>query len=410
AEDALAKGLLIPAAEEHLKAANAFLAASEKCSDESTKRTLRMLHADHSKSAKDLQRRIDALRQEGKDPSLPQKPDPPKPAPRVNPGFATPTRSVPSPTPSLRHMTDSQNAVDESFMLLAGQRSDPGDAFHQFWSIMQGLLDNLSQPVAFATAPLGTEADTSKKGSGPASAKHLQEGSVGSDTDEEHLVTRLTRRLGITGSSGRRGESSRTASSASESPKSPIYNVVDDDFEIEDGDELSESFLVIPSGQESNPAVLRKENAVLKAEIEVMKKQLQRTEHVIQMRREQDMQLRDSVYQATREAQRLIGQSALLQRSPAELAAVGVPPPIPLPTGREAQYVRRIKDLEDELRGARAENEKHKASIVKYKERWEKLKESAKRKKEAKAAAAAVRETIVEEPDDKPDAVNSPVE
>jgi hypothetical protein len=38
--------------------------------------------------------------------------------------------------------------------------------------------------------------------------------------------------------------------------------------------------------------------------------------------------------------------------------------------------------------------------ITKYKERWEKLKESARRKKEAKTnAAASVKERIVEEPE-----------
>jgi hypothetical protein len=40
--------------------------------------------------------------------------------------------------------------------------------------------------------------------------------------------------------------------------------------------------------------------------------------------------------------------------------------------------------------------------IVKYRERWDKLKESAKRKKEAKAATeatAGVREKIIEEPE-----------
>jgi hypothetical protein len=44
-----------------------------------------------------------------------------------------------------------------------------------------------------------------------------------------------------------------------------------------------------------------------------------------------------------------------------------------------------------------------KAMIVKFRERWEKLKESAKRKKEAKAAAEAasspVHERIAEEPE-----------
>jgi hypothetical protein len=37
--------------------------------------------------------------------------------------------------------------------------------------------------------------------------------------------------------------------------------------------------------------------------------------------------------------------------------------------------------------------------IAKFRERWEKLKDSAKRKKEAKAATAGVRERIVEEPE-----------
>lgn len=44
-----------------------------------------------------------------------------------------------------------------------------------------------------------------------------------------------------------------------------------------------------------------------------------------------------------------------------------------------------------------------KTMITKYRERWEKLKESAKRKKEAKAGGGAatvgVRERIMEEPD-----------
>lgn len=101
-------------------------------------------------------------------------------------------------------------------------------------------------------------------------------------------------------------------------------------------------------------------------------------------------------------------------------------PAVPIPgitTGREAQYARRVKELEDELRLMRVENEKNvravvfysyvspskitfhlqKMMIAKFRERWEKLKDSAKRKKEAKAAAEAattgVRERIVEEPE-----------
>jgi len=77
--------------------------------------------------------------------------------------------------------------------------------------------------------------------------------------------------------------------------------------------------------------------------------------------------------------------------------------PVPLPginTSREGQYLRRIKELEEENRALRVENEKNKAMITKYKERWEKLKESAKRKKEAKTnATTSVKERIIEEPE-----------
>lgn len=31
---------------------------------------------------------------------------------------------------------------------------DPSDPFNHFWHMLEGMLDNLSQPVAFATAPL----------------------------------------------------------------------------------------------------------------------------------------------------------------------------------------------------------------------------------------------------------------
>ena len=83
-----------------------------------------MLYNEHCKAAKELQRRIDQLKMEGQDPSLPQKPDVPKPAPhrQVSNLYTTPSGvSTPSVQP-IRPMSDSQNTGDESFMLLGGQR------------------------------------------------------------------------------------------------------------------------------------------------------------------------------------------------------------------------------------------------------------------------------------------------
>ncbi|KAF7338478.1 hypothetical protein MVEN_02073800 [Mycena venus] len=411
AESFLSQGLLIPASEEHYKAAEAYEKAMERSNDESAKRTLKMLYNEHHKAGKELQRKIEQLKTEGKDPSLPHKPDPPQlSATRSNshpyPSFP---RSAPSPPPSQRPMTDSQGTVDESFMLLGGQRSDPGDAFNQFWNIMQGMLDNLSQPVAFATAPLGApESAPPNHVARTKLSSHAglgRDGSLSSDTDiEEPMVTRFARRLGMSGG----GDSKKSSSNLNKKIVS-TPDPEEDDFD--EGDELTESFFLIPTSSDPSPATLKQDNASLRLEVEVLKKRLEATERVLQLRREQDAQLRDSIFQATKEAQRAMGASVVGQPFLVPNSSVLRETP-GIKTGREAQYARRVKELEDELRTVRLENDKQKAMIVRYQEKWEKLKESAKRRKENKAAAAAdavksssalVRERIPEEPEPEPD-------
>lgn len=86
-----------------------------------------MLYNEHHKAGKELQRKIEQLKSEGKDPNLPQKPDPPQSAATRSNSHPYPAfpRSAPSPPPH-RPMTDSQGTVDESFMLLGGQRVRAG--------------------------------------------------------------------------------------------------------------------------------------------------------------------------------------------------------------------------------------------------------------------------------------------
>lgn len=143
--------------EEHVKAAEAFAAAIERSHDESVqsfptlpmwlqqwsttlflqaKRTLRMLYNEQSKESRELNRRIEKLQEEGKDPSQPQ----PRMVSNAQPRSATipPQRTmtssprVPSrmesPQP-LQRMTDT---VDESFMLLGDQRVSKNELFPGF--------------------------------------------------------------------------------------------------------------------------------------------------------------------------------------------------------------------------------------------------------------------------------------
>ncbi|KAF8841199.1 hypothetical protein BDN67DRAFT_1010888 [Paxillus ammoniavirescens] len=404
AEDYLSEGLLIPAVEEHTKAAKAFLKCEEKSSDSNTKRTLRMLYNEHTKAGKDLERRIAKLREENKDPTLPQKASPRNAGVHAQLSVPGPSsiphasHSTPTPTPhrsASMGLMDSQNNVDESFMVL-GQRSDPGDAFNHFWGIMEGMLDNLSQPVAFTTAPLGTEPNLSGK-------KHLQRDcSSSSDTDrEEPLVFKVSRKLGF---------------DAKPKKEDTMLEETDQEVLVDEGDDLSESFCLIPSGAEPSTSALKRENASLKQEMEEMQSRLATAERRLQMRKEQDQLLRDSIVMARHQAQRAMGASLISQRPggqqpTVDLSALNINiPAVPAPMAaltagrdREAQLLRRIRDLEEELRAVRTENDKQKMMIARFRERWEKLKESAKRKKDAKAAAEAgkrgVRECIEEEPE-----------
>jgi hypothetical protein len=85
--------------------------------DLQTRRTLRMLYNEHTRSAKELQRKIAALREEGIDPTLPQKPAPPRPSPASAP--TAHGSSTSSPAYQKERLPDSQ--VDESFMVLGQQ-------------------------------------------------------------------------------------------------------------------------------------------------------------------------------------------------------------------------------------------------------------------------------------------------
>lgn len=193
---------------------------------------------------------------------------------------------------------------------------------------MQGMLDTLSSPVAFATAPLGNPEPTDTQNSSangstdlnsktPTNSRSLgkRDSSFGSDTEaDDTILARLGRRIG-----GMRQGSAQKSSQM----KVPLDDDEDFDESLFDdgtlflvkppeplclssyasvafaGDDLSESFLVIPSGSE--PGALKKENAVLKVELANLQKRLEMAEKVLHLREKQDQQLRDSIYQAKRE-------------------------------------------------------------------------------------------------------------
>lgn len=103
-----------------------------------------------------------------------------------------------------------------------------------------------------------------------------------------------------------------------------------------------------------------------------MQQRLAKTEQILKLRKEQDMQLRDSIVMARQQAQKAMGASMMGQQQrpgqpPMDFSALNlnVPPvstPIPALNpvrDREVpQLLRRVRELEEEVRTVKAGNEK----------------------------------------------------
>ena len=146
------------------------------------------------------------------------------------------------------------------------------------------------------------------------------------------------------------------------------------DLELSE-DDLAESFFVVPSGDEKQK--LSKENTVLKAEISTLQNKLSEMNTILKMRQDKDNVLRDNILHARREvclvkpqfrnrssrclqAQRVMTASAAGQQTPRQLAppdlgSLSIPPSAS--RERETQLNKRIKELEEDVKVLKAENE-----------------------------------------------------
>ncbi|EJD05997.1 uncharacterized protein FOMMEDRAFT_18216 [Fomitiporia mediterranea MF3/22] len=409
ASEYYSRGLLIPAAEEYYKAAEAFQTCANQSTDEHTKGTLRKLCTHYYSVGKDLQRRIAKLREEGKDPSLPQVSHSPRGAAKSNDNetSSNPGSGLHVP-PRARSLESSATTFDESFMVLNQQSDNNGEdsPFDLFWKVTGEIMYNLSQPMSFQTAAMAA-----------LDAVESRTASTQSESGNNEAVNTSIPSVRRTN-----GMPNKDHQKRAESAKSVQLSKTDE-FELDDDDYDSlDDFCFIPSTSSSDlssSTKLKKENAELKLKLENMEKQMGAVRRQITLRNEQDQHLRDNIMLARKEAQRAMAAStSFAVPSMHSMANLGSPSPgsnlnLPQPAGaggrdRDAPLLRRIRELEEELRVVRVENEKQKAMIAKFRERWEKLKESAKRKKSAKANAAGqtdssvsagVRERIDEDPE-----------
>ena len=164
------------------------------------------------------------------------------------------------------------------------------------------LLENISQPVAFASAPIRYP-PTPRRETGPTVEPETERG----------IASRLS------GFSKRIVDTSYQIATGAQRPQATSTGIQDDLDEVfaDDGlspnrvmsmishdpessdDGLAESFFFIPSEDEKQ--ILRKENTTLKAEISTLQNKLSEMNVILKMRQDKDNVLRDNILHARRE-------------------------------------------------------------------------------------------------------------
>ncbi|ORX34547.1 hypothetical protein BD324DRAFT_636344 [Kockovaella imperatae] len=277
----------------------------------------------------------------------------------------------------------SSSSSDESYLNL-GAVPDTMDPFSRFWGMLDNMLDNISNPVAFATAAVDLDLETGKeqdyenvphergakeaveprvrKSSSKASLKQNADTAM---TDSFYVVPKNGR---VAESSSRRGEASEESRTSRASP--PI----------------------------KTPEELALENESLRASLDALAvhaQQLDRTNKALRAQHEgRERLMRSAVAGVRREAQKAKHGQDLIRSQ--LLASVSVPRPTSGMTSSEAEgesstsaMRSRIRELEAELEAANVENDRKQAQIDKYKDRFERIRVKAGAKKEAKAKLEA---------------------
>lgn len=310
-----------------------FLEALNHTSDAEATRTLKLLYANHTRKAKELERKLN--RRDLAEQTRPE-------THRIS--------NLPPVAPSTASLAQSDRYIEDSYMVL--HEDDESDPFNKFLVEIEQIANRLSNPVAFATLPLTTEQQPKKQpGSGPGPGT----GPPASIQDSFYIVPKSksmpsdamgpfnVRRTTPTRDTG------------------PMGNKTIEEFALENDqlksivDELSRK-LSLYSKQAEEANMLRSSILQFKADVQRNSKRI--------------MQSQD-----------LTRSTMSTRTSPDSSLSTAV-------TG----VSRRMRELEDENRTLKAEMEKQQAINDKYKERWEKLKASARKRrnepKDGEVAAA----------------------
>ncbi|KAI9253924.1 hypothetical protein BDA99DRAFT_166881 [Phascolomyces articulosus] len=346
------------AAEAHANAAEQFQKAIEFTQDAVTCKTLRLLHLDHLRKAKELQRKLAKIKQQKEDERERQRQQLLQQQQQQQQQAQNAQRPLRQSATSfdmngLRHALQTSRrlphpnggtgaaspAIGGSYAVLPpdgriedDEDEDESDPFNKFWEVVETLVDKLSNPVAFASAPLN-------ENDNPTPAWNLQKQEK-QDEEEDGVAAKMV-----------------------------------------------ESYFFVPEpSQGSVRHDYAAENEQLKKQIE----QLVRRVHTLEKTAEESNMLKSSILQfrndVQKQAKRIMQShdySHMRASSSAALmaASTNAAPYSSYLRPSSGDLAARVKELEEENRQLRIQSEKQQALMNKYRERWEKLKESAKKRR-----------------------------
>ncbi|WVQ93885.1 hypothetical protein IAU59_000963 [Kwoniella sp. CBS 9459] len=346
------------------------------------------------------------------------------------------TQVVQQPSLSPLYSSSSSSSAPEESYIHFGPSPDASkmDPFSRFWGMLENMLEEVSNPVVFASAPMGPDVP-------PPQSSSKARGS--DDKKREKKERRRTQ--------GKERSSGKSAAA----PEESFYMVQkgkqressedeDEDEEKEDDDVEVGKGGASAAGSKKTPEELLMENESLKTSLDALSLHAQSVERNNQLLKiqlaERERGLRTAVEGIKREANRgkEVWKSQLFTASPTTSTSISVPKPnrntlASVPAGssaggfgsagagavqgsevapdssanaagkadpsvaRDAPAVgrdeevsrRRIQELEEQVRSLKLENEKQRGQIDKYRDRIDKIKINARAKKEAKLAAEA---------------------
>ncbi|ORX89016.1 hypothetical protein K493DRAFT_358793 [Basidiobolus meristosporus CBS 931.73] len=361
AEEFETRGLLEEAMKEHFNAAEHFEMAIEFTSEAEVIRTLQLLSSAHQRQGLEMERRINkntsqrrSSADNGGEESFSKANSTAKALNILSSRYIS--NSTRFRSGQLHSSSTSPSHVfDDSFLVLKSNLQDEenkSDPFDRFWEAVEALIQNTSNPIAFATAPLeGMEKFDIEEIRGQYAKKN--EGLVSELPETSNLHETLGSFIIVPEQSCKQ--------------KSTKRDSVEGDYES-----------VIGSTKTIEEYAI--ENQHLKKAIDILSRQV----NALEKAAEENTLLKSSIIQLRQDVQKQGKKGRLapeLSRIYGSKYSTG-----------ESQYVssnahtaitpqKKIQELEEEVRLLKLENEKQSMMLNKYRDRWDQLKESAKKKR-----------------------------